>query len=41
MRGNSIEINEYQSFKLRLIEIILGNEELLNLLEEMYPITAN
>ena len=41
MRGNSIEINEDQSFKLKPISIILGNQELLNLHEEMYPNTAN
>lgn len=41
MRGNSIEINKDQSFKLKPISIILGNQELLNLHEEMYPNTAN
>lgn len=41
MKGNSIEISEDQSFKLRLISIIFDNEELFKLLEENFPITSN
>lgn len=36
-RGFSISINEEQSFKLRFLSIILGNEELYSIINEVFP----
>ena len=39
--GSSISIDEEQSIKLRIIAILLGNEELFNILNDEYPFEFN
>lgn len=39
--GSSISINEEQCIKMQLISIIIGNEELFQKLDELFPIEFN
>ncbi|KAK8891019.1 hypothetical protein M9Y10_028222 [Tritrichomonas musculus] len=39
--GHSIELNEDQSIKLRLISILLGNDELFAKINELFPLKIN
>lgn len=39
--GSSISINEEQSVSLKIIAVLLGNEELFNKLNDIYPLEFN
>lgn len=39
--GKSIEINENQCYQLRIISMLIGNVELLNAINELFPISIN